>query len=626
MIRAVLRKELRDQRPFAVLGGVILLLDLLSELLTDSLDLQPLSVTWPDTSHIALQVLLMILAFALGSGLLVRELDERTIELLDALPVRRWQLFAIKIAVALGALMIVPVGEVLEALALHALSRTSLDPGFHLALLFGWLALIFVQLFVALSVAVLLSFLRRLGWLILGVLACLMVALEDHHPLWRTLNPTALLEPHFRGDHWALPGQALALQVPVALACLGLSLALFSGAADRAFARGSKLLERGWVRWSLGVAFAGVVVWACFLIARSQGPEDAPLPKERPFAFQAPALGHARTRHYDFSFAADQEARAAPLIAHADETFETVARFLGVADAPPISVDLTGAPKHLLGVTHSSAIRMTLFRGGADERIATLAHETTHALSERIAEAGEQRGTLGEMRAFSEGLASYVEHRFFSPAAAEDARFWVAALRARDQLHFTQMIEGEAFLQTHDDTMVYPVGELLVAEAVKRYGDDAPRRLLDALGRKDPPKGLDGLKLWADTFQAAHMALGLVVDDLSREAESLAQSRRAELAAVPRPRAFLQRAADGRLEVHAALDRPLPEGWRLVCRFRPARDSRLEAFEDASERSPGVFRVPEEMVAAGRVWLQVGVWRRRSGHALYETWVQLGVP
>jgi hypothetical protein len=392
------------------------------------------------------------------------------------------------------------------------------------------------------------------------------------------------------------------------------------------FARGSKLLERGAVRWVLGAGFLGVVVWASFLISRGGGAADRPLPKGHPFSFEAPALGHASTRHYDFSFFANEQARAAPLIARADATYEKVAAFLGVPQGPRIAVDLTGAPAHLLGVTHSSAIRMALSRSGADQRVATLAHETTHALADWIAEAGEQRDTLGAMRAFSEGLASYVEHRFVSPAAANDARFWVAALKARDQLHFERMIEGEAFLQTHDDTMVYPVGELLVDAVVNRYGDGGPRRLLDALGRKDPPKGLDGLKLWQDTFQAADMALGLVVDDLSREAEALAVGRRAELAAVPRPRAFLQRDPGGGVEVHTTRERPLPPGWSLVCRFRPERSSPIEAFEDADERSPGVFPVPKEMVAAGRVWVQVGVWRQRSGHALYEAWVQLEVP
>lgn len=621
MIGAVIRKELRDQRPYAALGMVLVALNVLDELLMRSPDLRPFSATWTGIGGSSGSAwMLVALAFALGSGLLVRELDERTIELLDALPVRRWHLFALKIPIALAVLMIEPVGEVVVGLGLHALSRNSLDRGFHLKLLASWLLLAAAQLLVALSVGVALSFLRRLGWLVLGVWWTLVVALRDHNAWLRLLDPTRLVEPRYSGDGWSWPTRALVAQLGVAALGLAVALLLFSGASDGLLSRIQKRMDRGWVK---GIVSAGVVGAVFALLVLSDKKNDhRPPPPSRPFVFRPASLSHAGTRHYDFSFPSDREALAETLVTRADSTYETVAQFLSVSDGPALAADLTGTPNHLAGVTHWGSVRLSLAH--PESLVPTLAHETTHALANEIAVGKEQRQTLRQLRAFNEGLASYVEHRFFAPKGLEDARFWVAALQARDDLHFEQLVSESRFLESHDDSIVYPVGELLVDALVKRYGDDSPRKVLDALARTDAPKGLSGLALWSDTFQAAGFPLAVVVDDLYRGADATVHARRAELSRIPRPRAALEDGEDGPV-VRPVLDGPVPAGWTVVCRFRPEEGSALEDTVDGDEEG-GVFEVPERMVVGGRVWVQLGVVSRAGGHALYEPWAQLTVP
>src|SRR5262245_61014282 len=123
--------------PFIGLVVFICALIVTDEFLRNQPDMRPLASTMSEYVAIgeSFSVPMFLLVFALGSGLLVREHDEGTMEFLDSLPVSRGRVFWTKVGLASVVLWLLPLSNVVVAALLQGWSRTSLDPSFHWQLL-----------------------------------------------------------------------------------------------------------------------------------------------------------------------------------------------------------------------------------------------------------------------------------------------------------------------------------------------------------------------------------------------------------------------------------------------------------------------------------------------------------
>ena len=97
MNAALFRKEVRDLLPWGVLSLAFGLSNV-AQLLLEQVDSAPLGQTFFLLNGENL-VLYWLIAFAIGTGLAVREHDDRTLAFLDGLPVSRSRVFFIKCAV-----------------------------------------------------------------------------------------------------------------------------------------------------------------------------------------------------------------------------------------------------------------------------------------------------------------------------------------------------------------------------------------------------------------------------------------------------------------------------------------------------------------------------------------------
>ncbi|HET9452000.1 MAG TPA: hypothetical protein VFO83_14010, partial [Aggregicoccus sp.] len=567
---------------------------------------------------------------------------EGTLEFLDALPVTRARLFAVKLAVALPVVLVYPVGADVLQFLLHAASRTSLDPGMHLGvlgaevLLFAAEALVVLSLGLLLRAALvvctlalglLLSHLRSLSWLVLGVLTLGVLLLEERLPFLGSLDPVALARPDFVGSRWRVPWAALRLQLPLALAMLLAALGLYAGWGEGRLAAIGRRLDGRFTRWLVRVGTVGVA-FACIALVmeRASDGDDAPAAAEGSRAtYPEATTAQALTEHYLFRYPTPLAAQAAPVLEAADGVFETVRTFLGApAQEEPVVADLSGSARHTAGTAYWETLRMGLEDEPGQLR-ATLAHETSHVLARRLAgaSAGER---LYELRLFNEGLSTYVEQRFYPvEGEAERLHFVAGAMQARGQVRLEELLSPALLTRTRDSNLVYPLGALLVEALVQRYGDDAPGRVLRALGRPGAPEELSTPERWQDTFDAAGMDLSRVVDGLYARLDALAKEHAETIAALHRPRGVLVRQDDA-LWVRPRLDGPLPEGWRIVCRFRTREDSPLSEYDGPhalhGEGEAAGFRRNLRQVAQGRLWFQLGL-RGPGGHILYEPWASL---
>ena len=139
MTRALIRKELRALRPWAVLSLCLGVINII-EVLTTQPDMRPLSAVWKDLGRSG-AVGMWIIAYAIGTGIITREQDDGTLVFLDGLPVSRTHVFSVKCWLTCAVLAIVPGIALLTVTAEHLLSRGSLDAELRLDILFALFAL-----------------------------------------------------------------------------------------------------------------------------------------------------------------------------------------------------------------------------------------------------------------------------------------------------------------------------------------------------------------------------------------------------------------------------------------------------------------------------------------------------
>ena len=621
MTGALFAKEMRGLRPFLFVVVALVLLDTIDVFLTPfEAHSLPVRLASLSTELAALQI---VLGFALGSNLLVREIDDGTLNFLDGLPLTRRAIFAAKFKAAMLVLIILPLGLLLLNAALHLATRESLDYALHPSLLLTFFALSILATAVSLTAGMLLGFLRTLCWLVLVLCAIGIKLLEDSAPSWAAaLNTAELLTLRFTGTSWQLPWPTIWTQLGAAF-LFGVSAFLMFNSAGRVLAQVRRLKQprRRLVAPVVTIMVLAAVAGTVMLLERGKR-ESGESHSERADAveFTPIASGHATTSHYSFSYPALSSARVSPLIAGADRTFADVADLLKIDGGDPIDVDLSGTTQNHAGTAYLDRIRMDVRVGGAP---ATLAHETAHVFAARLA-GGEHAPQLDGMVVFNEGLAEWVEGKVTTPGRENEHHQLAAAIvSARRLVTPRQLTDHDAFASAVDENLKYPLGAIFVDRFVARYGPDAPRKLLKALASEDFPRDLRGYALWQTAFQLSGFDLDLVLDDYARHLKQLEPKFARQIAALPRPRGSLIEQDDD-YAIALRIDLPLPDKAYPLVRFRPgmASDSaqyRTSYGELSEDGKYYTAEVPNKIITRGEVCFQPGL--VYEGITIYERWV-----
>jgi len=634
MKRVLIAKEWAGVRPFVWLLVVMLLLGLLELCVADLQALHRTHTLFADTPWTEDAVLSLLLAFAMGSGLLAREVEDGTLAFLDGLPVRRRDVFLAKLLVAGGCLFAYAVATPVLGLLMVRLLRHSVDDPVAVSAL-GWLALRYVLLVAAgLGLGLLFGFVRYLAWALLAVFAAAIMLLRSVQPrLGTALDPTQLVT-----EGWATQGLGGDTVWAIALlsaACLGGAYFLFAGAGGAGMLRLAKLAQN---RFVVFVLCAAAVIFLPVAIYLTQAPEDDGDEDEVPVA-TAPAAGatapeaahgaapargagpRARklvTAHYTFNIPAGGKVDEDEL-KEADDAFAAAAEALAIEppDAPRIDVDLSGSIRHTAGLASHNRIRLSYDEDWYD----TLVHETVHVMAGWIA-GGERARGLDRMSLFNEGLAHWAEPSYRDdPGMRKREQLALATLFRRHLLSQDALLDNRTLERQLDWTLQYPLGAELVEVLVKRYGSDAPRRVLASLGRPDFPPELEGYELYRSAFQHAGFDLSLVLNDYALQLGRWSEEFAPVIDAMPRPRGLLVR-APGKVGIAVQLDRPLAKGERLAVQFRPRVDSRLDEVTRVNrlEQLGGrpVAWLPLDQVAGNQVCYQLAV--RNRSYGMVEPW------
>jgi hypothetical protein len=254
-----------------------------------------------------------------------------------------------------------------------------------------------------------------------------------------------------------------------------------------------------------------------------------------------------------------------------------------------------------------------------ENMVAVLAHETTHVYIDH-----ESRSHLDDdfnsNRFFHEGLAAFIEYHLFRPAARlASVRRVAAAMHARRQVRFDQLLDNKALTQDLDTDLVYPLGEAFVAALVTQYGNSAPARVVKAFNRPNAPKSLKGSALWQDVFQSCGYSLSAVEERFFQVLEAAVADHRRFIDSVPRLRGAVSVNAQ-RIIVRAGFDGRAP--GRLICRFRPRSDTPSRLYEYAFPIEMGIFSVGMTGYSDRSFWYQLGWQLPGTSQPIWEPWVE----
>jgi len=575
----LLKKELRALRPMMMLMVAVTAATFIYSMADEFPDIS--SPSSQESSAIGGLIVLGLFSAMTGAGLLVSESGDGTLLFLDALPVSRTRIFRTKIAAGIAVL----IAALLLDFSLDVVSSVMEHQSTSRPFPWGAESLCLAQQSIAaiylLSVAVLLSFTRQWFTLVVGFVVWGFLLLRVNNVAWTALfDPYELLVCSCDNLHARFAWRHAAAELSASAVLLAIAWFCFQSLGDRiqhATERVSRLRIADVLR-CIGIVLVPVVWIAVLYSVVRLAKRDKPRIGNR--AIEEKFFATSQTKRFDFVFRESQRKQAESLIAKADEIHDQVTAYLGASPVPGrIVVDLgSSVVRHAAGQTTWTKIRIPLGLGlSLHELQAVLGHETTHVYIEQVSE-GAMLRNFGSARFFHEGLATFIEHKFFStPEERLRMRRLAAAASSRGKVPFETLASNTALGKERDGNLVYPLGEIFCQALVVTYGDDAPGKLLRAFARPDAPSGLDGAALWRDAMQSCGFDLERVIAAYDTDVDRAIKEEAAFITKFPKLTARVE-VADGEIIIRPEFKGAVP--GKIVCMLEPSFDIKILTAND----------------------------------------------
>ncbi len=633
MIRSLIRKELRALLPFIILLIFLAVLDIVSVAITEFPDDYGI-LRWFSASPLTGNLIVYaVIAYALAQGVLMRERAEDTLEFLDALPVSRHHVFWIKFCTAFFVLVIMVLVDTTLFFSFHLWARESHTPELYPNFWWPRLVILLLMTFVYLSIGLLTSFIGRFGLLlVLFLLLAVFYLRHSGQPIADLIDPFSVGKAELDGSRLTVPWKILQYQLAIGGGCLLLAWINF-------LRLGMPRSKGGfWRRAAMPIFVCCCLglfgVWCVFMVAFSNEEDTAAAAEVYATEPIYPSYQTTRARNKDFVFIYpnDRAGKAEQLISTSLSVHDTVLGFLGAKRRSDLVVDLTSTSPRHAGTAYWKRIRMNLNAGETSGELdAILGHELTHVYIDQMSD-DRVSDNFNSTRFFHEGLASYIEYRFFrAPEDLKNIRRLAAVAYDRDYVDFATVIDSSALTSRYTGEWVYPLGEVFVAGVVERFGDDAPRKLIRAFAREEAPKGLKAMPLWQDTFQACgyniEEAIAAFFELLDQEAKTTQREWLEQLPHLGGQVVWRDDQIGVRITSRdsEAGSEPL-DHENLVARFRSIASEPENQYLSNTADPQGIAWVPIEHFQRGSFWYQVGYRDEDLMFPIFDPWVRSKVP
>lgn len=630
----LLWKEFVALRAFLGLVVGLFLVFFALTLATEFPDEQEMDLLWQHPEEMA--AILGVMALIVSIGLLVRERDEGTLTYLDGLPVTRARVFWAKWAVALAILWFDLLLMLGEFLGYAYLSKTSVSEPIDWRTIGVWTGLYGFLCVWFLSVGMLLSFLRRWAFLVIGIVVWVMFILAQYRvPYLEYANPLVLGEAVFVGGKWVVPWVHLSVLGVIGVGALGLGLMLFSMRDNWLTKLGVWMNDTVWGKLLKWVALGMVVcVWLGFLIHFSIANRDVFYTEADQLTGELEARGadsggvfEEATERYEFSYRPGDVVQVGVLTAGGDEVYVRMAELLGAEPFDgKVVVDLAQPiAEHNAGQAYWKKIRMSLHWGDSEEEsLGVLGHETVHVFLEKLS-GGRISDVFQSTRWFHEGVATYLQYRYILPEEkTREMDRWLAVASAWGQVEFEEVVDGRVLNERRDTNLVYPVGRLWVEALAGVHGVESIGVLTRAMAREDAPRKLQGLTLWRDLFQACGYRFEAVLAEFRRKLRELEEREGALIDSLPEPEGEVERVG-GRIVIVPVYEGEAGGEAKLYCRVKPAQEAEFYEIDDVALGGDGTFKVMGLNYTKPTVWYQMG-WRVEGMYSpVYGEWTEAEV-
>lgn len=548
---------------------------------------------------------------------LPHEKDRNTVQFLWSLPIRRRTTFIAKLlglAVVLFALTLL---DYLLVLWIQSFSVGSVSASqFSLSRWALELALVTATTWVGAAYGTLVACFRIPGIFCFGVFWVAAAGLSLTQPSLLYLDPGSLLKTEFRGTELLLHAKAWQFHLPFAVLCA--LLAGFFWTRDNKDA--ALRTKRSRQRSNVLVTLAAIVAILTALAYSS----SVLSPEAETGTDEDPSLITASSRHFEFSFYADDNDDARALLMEADAHARKVAEQLGQDLPQEISASLTDENVDHLGIAGWRKLRMS--RDSLldpAERQHVFVHETAHVIA---AEASDRRlrEHFSHSQFFIEGLAEWISYETLNLDDKRDALRLLAALAwHRFDMRMDDLIYSDSFKRRYDQNLIYALGEAWVSALAETCGDESVGNVLRSIGRPDAPE-LGGTAFWRDSLQHSNCDFYAVNANFG----ALLESYEARIADAPRWESAID-VADNDIRVTVSMDAESPdESYRVFVR---ARDSADVAGPATVQRSATIKRgesaelvFKDIPISGSRFQYQVGVEFIVGERPFYGLWTDAG--
>ncbi len=491
----LLSKELRQLLPIAFLWMALLALSIAIELFTTRIDEQSYEMFCDSLCARGIEyfqaIFLLILCLVTAYSLYPREVDERTIDFLHALPLKKSAIFYSKFFAAFFLIcFLLLIGYGVNQLVLM-FNPESMSGKKYLILDGSLYVRDCVFAFVVLAHGVFLSRFRTVGLIIYAVYLSLVRWLETVFDGVAWFSVFEIFNIDYAGDRFTFSFDAIVMHIAVAMVLLVVSCNMWSRAKGKSQEQSSSKKSHRFLK--VGASVLGFLLMAMFLVGQVM---QSTIHQENT------ATQELSTDHYRFVYRDSDKTRADDLAATAEQHYQQLRILLNATQEPVIHVDMTSENEHAAGLAQWKTIKMGLSGGESPERYArVLNHETAHVF-QSVESSRAFRRYFNSTRFFIEGMANYVSFEVVPQSQTRDQNRDIAAVSwHRQDIEFADMTNSAAFSARFNAELVYSLGEIWTEGLVEACGIEALGDVLRAAGRDGAPQDLSSQDFWRNTLQ-----------------------------------------------------------------------------------------------------------------------------
>ena len=568
-------------------------------------------------------------------GLYTKERDDGVQYFLHGLPMSRSLAYTVKSIMPMGILTVYFFVDLIISLIIVAFMHGTDAVAKDLHYMTPLIITAVIHLFVCGVIFSTLSFMRNWGLIVFIFASSILHLLQQQGvQLINYFNYFSICEPPENyGDVWLIPwGHIMPLLITsLCLWLIGLMLyRLPYGYFDQVR---NKLKTSIWGK-IIPVAFTIALIGGIALLIHvtDRNSDDDKDEDKLPQRSAEQKILQRRSGHFDWTILRKHRPRYKVIVESCEDVYEQIITFLQMPDDiknTRIQVDACNPlMAHAAGVAYWKKLRINfeLYPENKD-LLMVFGHEMTHV----IIELGTNQvlsDNFEYSRWFHEGLATYVENRFFDNPKYEHKHLALAA--SWDEIHFDELFDNSELTRERDTNLVYPVGMLWFESLVSAYGDDAPAKLLKVLQEKDQYKKLRGLNTWRSICQDAGFNLEMVRDVFNKRLKQLVKEHHELCSKFPE----ITKVTVEHTETKLILKPEFPPNWdelkkagaRMSIKVSVDQDKEGPTLKHRRLRDDNTFHIPDFALTKNELYFQIGI-KIEKGHdlSIYGEWSKVKI-